>query len=365
MLGNIVLLCFPVMVLALCKMCSGFRRNALFCAAFAFIIFFFAASGSIFGSGPSGTEGDKLCTLYANAEALPFDVLGNIQCAPGYLLLIKLCSLAGADVNVFVMIAAGICAVSASLFIYRRCSSSYEGAFIFAAGFMITAYVSLSAFIAVTICAHASAYVQDRRFFRAAAFAVLSACFDTSALMVVLYYLISFILNVYISSAVCAAGAAAFAFIPGMADAVYSIFGEGTYCIHRTQILSASFVTAGALTAVLMTPMLRNRNEGLTCHIPLLCGGAAMMFAAAGDGRLFVPALALTMPAMVILAPDVHRIAVRFAQILFPEHSTRSGYTVTAVMAAAALIPYVFLILNCCCGTEAFGISLFGEAGPV
>ena len=365
MLGNIVLLCFPVLVAALCKMCSGFRKNVLFCAAFAFIIFFFAASGSIFGSGPSGAEGERLCTLYANAEGLTFESIRYIQCAPGFLLLIKFCSLMGADVNIFVMIAAGICAASAAIFIYRRCSSSYEGAFIFAAGFMITAYVSLSAFIAITVCAHASAYVQEHRFFRAAAFAVLAACFDASVLVAVLYYLISVIPNVYISSAVCAAVAAAFASIPGVADVVYSIFGEGTYCIHRAQILSASFVCFGALTAVLMTPMIKNRSGELVCHIPLLCGGAAMMFAAAGDGRLFVPALVLIMPAMVILAPDIHSIAVRFTQIMFPENSVRSGYIVTAVMAILALIPYVFLILTGCCGTDAFGISLFGEAGPV
>ncbi len=362
MFGIIILLCFPLLVLAAGKMSSGSRKNALFCAVFAFIVFFFAASGCLFGTGPQGADGTHLRMLFENADSILFNDIGSINCPPGYMFLIKIFSLAGADANVFVMFIAGLCSLSAALFIYRGCSSSCEGAYIFSVGAMVTAYISLSAFMALTICAHAFCCIRDRRFFRAAAFAALAACFDTSALITALYYFTQLIPNIYISLAVCVAGSTAFAFIPGMTDAVFSIFGAGTYCVHNTQMLCASFAAAGAALALIMIPMLKNRDADLIGNIPLLCGGTALMFAAAADGRLFVPAILLTAPAAVILAPDIHIISVKFTQILFPEKSGKAGFAVTAAFAALAFVPYLYMILTGCCGTGAFGLSLFGEA---
>ena len=362
MLGNIVLLCFPLLVPAAGRMSSGGRRNALFCAVFAFILFFFAASGSVFGSGPAGTEGERLALLFSASGELPYAAIKDMHCPPAFMFLMKLFCMSGADVNVFVIFAAGLSSISAALFIYSRCSSSCEGAYIFMIGAAVTAYISLSLFMALSVCAHAFSCLQERRFVRAAAFAALAACFDAAAIIAAPYFLISLIPNVIISSVVCAAVSAAFAFIPGMTDTVYSLFAVGTYHEHTAQTLCAAFTAAGAVTALLMLPMLKKRNEELTGQIPLLCGGTALMFVSAADGRLFAPAVMLAIPAAVILAPDIHIISVRFAQILFPEKSGRAGLTVTISLAALAFIPYVYMILTGCCGTDAFGISLFGEA---
>lgn len=355
MLGNIILLCIPTALWAFGSFCGHRNRKALFCVIFGVIM---CVGGTV---GAVMNEKATLDVLYTYIHYVSYDSIGSMGAPPAYMLILKICSEFTDNMNIFLAVNACIQAILAGVFVYTRCSVPYAGAVVFSAGFMLTAFVGSSFFTAALICALATKYIKERRFFRFAAMILAASCFDISAVLLIPLWFVTLIPNVYVTAVISAVLAALAAIYGDVTASVFGFFGYNLTTGTEVSVPCAVFACIAAIICLLMHRMIANRDEKLTYLIPFAALGASLSVAGIWNGMLFPVSVFLLAGALTVLAPEIYDLFHKFFGILFPDKPYTVGIAVNAACFIAVNGIYIYTLFAGCYGSGIFGQFLFGE----
>ncbi len=344
----ILLIAIPLLLRAVGSFCERRDSRLLCCAAAASAVFMICGLPGLAGLWDSAYD-----TFGADIRNVPFGELGSLGIPPANALLMKLCAFFGDDPAVYPLVTAGLNAVLAG---YAVRNAPYHGSSVLCFMFIPAFFCRSGALTAALICTIAAVYIQERRFFRYAALVLLAACFDMSALLTLPLYFVTLIPGAFVPAALAVIIAALVMIFPGALDGVYGAFG-GMCEIFPAPVFWAVISCIAAAVLMLMYAMFRNREGKYERLVPVMLCGAALTAAAAGDGRLCVPAMLLLMQAAVPLADEAFAIGSKFVGIMFKENQKTAQTVFLAVCVTAEAVLCACLIYS-----DAFGASVYGAA---
>lgn len=357
--GNIILIAVPAVLAALGALCAAKEQKALFSLLSGAAVFLEAGLCRILDTGGTGYEMQQLELLGMLTDGMSTDVLFGINAPPAYLLILKICMESGAGTSGFVLVQAILQAFLAAAYIYNRPGKPYAGAVIFAACFLPCSFVGGNTFTAMLICLFSAKYIEERRFFRAAAILLAAACFDISAVLLIPLWLITLIPNNWAALLISGALAASAALLPEVTGAVYEFLGEGMYTACHNDSVMAVFAGIAALILIMMTAMFRHSNERTARLIPAAVCGAALSAAAVFVPELFMVSETMLSVSLTALAPDANAIIGRFAEIMLPDAGKKASIAASIALTLILTGVCAYKVICGNFGTDYFSAVLF------
>ena len=344
-------LIFTVFAAVICAGCHYLRfmeKKTLFCVSYAAALFI------LYATGLTDTE-------FISAQRLiSLSQTESLALPAGQACLIKILSPAISDTRgIFLFLALLRAAVSA-LFIRYECSEPYTPAAILTVCFTLDSVTGTSVCIAALICAWSLRYLLCRRFFRFFSLILLAMCFDKSAALMLLVYIVSFIPNVFISAAVLGVFALVPLIVPQAAEIFFSYL-PGEVCTGaRFSPFRTVLLLCFSLLFLIAHSMFLKRDEKFDRLTPLFFAGAVFSFTGLFDPRFYPISLMLSMPCALILAPEARSIGRSFLNIVFPDKKKTVPMRALIFIYIVCFSFYIFELTNASFVFDVNGAAFFG-----